>query len=116
MGTYLSCPAYARRAAYNETITARSAGPATVSRLDREVVAILTAAGWHLVSVDMAKMRLPLGSPPHPLYRISSHGMRGAANILRYAHVRAVALIFMHSPCFDASPIYTSLIPSIHPH
>ncbi len=109
VGAYMTCPSGSDRMAYNETITVQPSESTTVPGLGRQLTAMLRAEGWTLISVDMTKMRLPLDSPPHPLYRISQRGLRGAANILPSPNSGAEALVFMHSSCFDAGPIAPSL-------
>jgi hypothetical protein len=86
-------------------ITVRADAPTTMAEMDRVITGLLRAEGWRLVSLDFAKVHLPLASTGHPLYDISQHGMKGAANILPYGPHSAGALVFMHSPCFAAGSL-----------
>jgi hypothetical protein len=103
LGGYSSCPREKAHVTYGDTITVRAAAPATLSVMSREIARILRSEGWRLVSVDFAKVHLALADTNHPLYYMSQHGIKGAANILPYGKDSAGAVIFMHSPCLRAS-------------
>jgi hypothetical protein len=105
LGAYRACPAGKNLVAYNDTITVTADAPATMSAMSREIAGILRSEGWHLVSVDFSKVHLALADTDHPLYDMSQHGFKGAANILPYGNDSAGALIFMHSPCIDAGSL-----------
>lgn len=105
LGSYRSCPAGKDLVAYNETITVAADMPATMSEMSRDIAGILRSEGWQLVSVDFAKVHLALADTDHPLYDMSQHRLKGAANILPYGNDSAGALIFMHSPCIDAGSL-----------
>jgi hypothetical protein len=72
----------------------------TVPELAQVVLSLLRQGGWSIVPVDMARIHLPLGAKPHPLYKLTKNGLHGAANILEYPQ-GAEALIFLNTPCFD---------------
>lgn len=104
-GSYGSCPAGRNLVRYSAAITVTADGPATMSQMSREIAGILRGEGWHLVSVNFARVHLALADTDHPLYFLSQHGMNGAANILPYGRDSAGALIFMHSTCVNAGSL-----------
>jgi hypothetical protein len=105
LGAYRSCPAGQHLVAYNDTITVTADAPTTMATMSRQIAGILHSEGWHLVSVDFSKVHLALADTNHPLYGMSQHGVKGAANILPYGNDKAEALIFMHSTCIDAGSL-----------
>ena len=105
VGSYRSCGLGKGFVTYSETLTITADVPATMTEISQEIAGLLRAEGWSLVSVDFAKVHLGLADTDHPLYRMSQHGAKGAANIIPYQGDSAGALIFMSAPCIDASSL-----------
>jgi hypothetical protein len=106
LGSYRPCPRAGKNlVAYYETITVKSDMATTMPEMSREIARLLRSEGWRLVSVDFAKVHIALADTNHPLYNMSQHDMKGAANILPYGSDKSGAIIFMHSSCFDAGPL-----------
>jgi hypothetical protein len=105
LGGYQACARGRDRVNYTYTITVRADAPTTMAEMSRAISGLLRAEGWRLVPLDFATVHLPLASTNHPLYDISQHGMKGAANILPYGPHSAGALVFMHSRCLQAGSL-----------
>ena len=105
LGAYRSCATGHDLVDFNYTVTVRADAPTTMSDMSRQITGLLRSEGWRLVSVDFAKVHLALADTDHPLYGMSQHGMKGAANILPYGSNSAGAVIFMHSPCLKAGSL-----------
>jgi hypothetical protein len=108
-GGYVKCTARSADLAYSVSLTVSPATRTSITGLSRQVTMTMRAGGWRLTAVDLAKVHFVLPTDPHPAYRVARGNLHGALNVIPDSAEGAMALIFIDSPCFNASSIATRL-------